>query len=417
MKFSYLFFICAVALVLKACMVETPTGRKIDLRHLPKIGSDLARFAEKIARPILIMAQKNGVDLPPALTEKINGARARREAENSKRNSDGWSAVRVTDPALINQCIDIWGPHPEGPRKLGDWRSALGCSVEEANEWRSISPNLKRWTEWKAQGLLPSDASGWLSSKPITPQETRLWIDAGFTSEIANSWRDFGYSPKDAAEQSFGGVLSLPDARALIAEFRATGIESSGINIQDWIDCGFSRLNLTSIPQWIQHGFLPSEAQQWGNYPAASAEWRAAGFEPGEFTIWKSAHFSISAESAKQWIAAGISAQEFSSWRNSEINFAVEWKSAGFASEEIAQQWSAQGFTAMEAAPWRRNEVTPARACLWIEVGQTDPRLVRNINRMSSDLSPVLEKLKSGMSLNDIELELDSSPGDIGLAD
>jgi hypothetical protein len=417
MKFSYLFFICAAALLLKACIVETPDGHKIDLRRLPKIGSDLARFASWLTRPILAIAQKRGVDLPPALTEKINESRAKRVAENSKRNSDGWSAVGVTDAALVNRCIEIWGPHPEGPRKLGDWRAALGCSVEEANEWRSISPNLTRWTEWKAEGLLPSDASGWLSYKSISPPETRLWIDAGFTSEIASTWRDRGYSPEDAAEQSYGGVLSFPDARALSAELSAASIESSQINVRDWIDCGFSGLGLTSIPLWISLGFLPNDAQKWGNYPVASAEWRAAGFTPEEFTIWKSVHSSISAETAQQWIAAGISAQEFTAWKNSEINYAVEWKSASFTSEEIAQQWSTQGFSATEAAPWKRSQVTPQRARLWIDAGQTDPRLVLNINRMAPDLPPILEKLKTGMSMNEIELELDSSPGDIGLGD
>lgn len=415
MKFSYLFFICATALVLKACIVETPAGRKIDLRRLPKIGSDLARFTAWLARKILAIAQKKGVDLPTALTEKINESRAKREAENSKRNSDGWSAVGVTDSAHINRCIEIWGPHPEGPRKLGDWRAALGCSVEEANEWRSISPNLQRWTEWKAEGLLPSDASGWLSYKSITPQETRQWIDAGFTSEIASTWRDLGYSPEAAAEQSFGGTLSFPDARALSAEFRNTSIESSTVNIQDWIDCGFSGHGLISIPLWIKHGFLPSEAQKWGNHPTDSAEWRAAGFTPEEFTIWKSAHSSIGANAAQQWITAGISAQEFNAWKNSEISFAIEWKSASFISEETAQQWSTQGFSATEAAPWRRSQVTPQRARLWTNAGQSDPRLVLNINRMATDLSPILEKLKAGMSINEIELELDSSPGDIGL--
>ncbi len=169
MKFNYVIFILFIVIFAKAILVDTPRGKRLDFSRLPHIGSELTRSFESMTRGLFKLANKCGLQRPPSIGQWFDESHNKREATIRQRNSDGWSAVNVTDPAQIQVYVEIWGPHPEGPRKLGDWRSALGCSVSEANQWRELSPDLPRLVEWKKEGMSPEDTAGWFPNPRSYP--------------------------------------------------------------------------------------------------------------------------------------------------------------------------------------------------------------------------------------------------------
>jgi hypothetical protein len=441
MKSNYIIIILFFVLVAKAILVDTPSGKRLDFSRLPHIGSELTRSFESITRGLFKLANKCGLETPPSIGQWFDEANNKREATIRQRNADGWSAVNVTDPSQIQACVEIWGPHPEGPRKLGDWRSALGCSVSEANQWRELSPDLRRLVEWKKEGMSPEDTAGWFSNRSVMPNEAKNWQSEGFSSELASTWRSLGYSPQEARAQSYGAILSVPDARALDEQCARSGLNPQALNLESWIDEGFVGIHLVLVPQWVSLGFNPAEAMSWDLMPSASAEWRDLGFSALEAKQWLSAKRTLSATTAFEWKSAGFDSTDFQNWSTSELEFAVnwcaagvhseieastwqeegfsfiavqDWKSNGLNSAAASRTWQDNGFSAIEAARWSNSGVTAERATVWTSHGYTEPGLVSNVNLMVRDSETLEALLHSGKTLSEIEAELDSSPGDIG---
>ena len=441
MKSNYIILILFFVLVGKAILVDTPSGKRLDFSRLPHIGSELTRSFESLTRSLFKLANKFGIETPPSIGQWFDDAHNKREATIRQRNADGWSAVNVTDLAQIQACIEIWGPHPEGPRKLGDWRSALGCDVSEANQWRELSPDLHRLVEWKKEGMSPEDTAGWFTNRLVIPNEAKNWKSEGFSSEIASTWRNLGYSPQEARAQSYGAMLSVPDARALDEQCARLGVNPQSLNLEPWIDAGFAGTHLVLVPQWVSLGFNPAEAMSWDLTPSTSAEWRGLGFTAPESKQWLSAKPTLSATTAFEWKSAGFDSTDFQNWSTSELEFAVnwfaagvhseieastwqeegfslsavqDWKSNGFNSAAVSKTWKDNGFSAIEAARWTHNEITAERALVWTSHGYTEPRLVSTVNLMVKDSETLEVLLHSEKTLSEIEAELDSSPGDIG---
>jgi hypothetical protein len=441
MKSNYIILILFFVLVAKSILVDTPSGKRLDFSRLPHIGSELTRSFESITRGLFKLANKCGIETPPSMGQCVEQAHNKREATIRQRNTDGWSAVNVTDPAQIQACVEIWGPHPEGPRKLGDWRSALGCSASEANQWRELSPDLLRLVEWKKEGMSPEDTAGWFSNRSVIPNEAKNWQSEGFPSEIASTWRNLGYSPQEARAQSYGATLSVPDARALDEQCARSDINPQALNLEPWIDAGFVGTRLVLVPHWVSLGFNPAEAMSWDLPPSASAEWRGLGCTALESKQWLSAKPTLSATTAFEWKSAGFDSTDFQNWSTSELEFAVnwcaagvhseieastwqkegfslnaaqDWKSNGLNSAAVSKTWQDNGFSAIEAAIWTKNGITAERATVWTSHGYTEPRLVSNVNLMVKDSETLQALLHSGKTLSEIEAELYSSPGDIG---
>ena len=441
MKFNYAIFILFIVIFAKAILVDTPRGKRLDFSRLPHIGSELTRSFESMTRGLFKLANKCGLEMPPSIGQWFDESHNKREATIRQRNSDGWSAVNVTDPAQIQVYVEIWGPHPEGPRKLGDWRSALGCSVSEANQWRELSPDLPRLVEWKKEGMSPEDTAGWFPNRSVLPNEAKNWQSEGFSSETASTWRNRGYSPQEARAQSYGATLSVPDARALDEQCARLGLNSQALNLEPWIDAGFLGDNLVLVPHWVSLGFNPADAMSWDLPPSASAEWRSLGFTAPETKQWLSAKPTLSAITAFEWKSAGFDSSDFQNWNTSELEFAVnwcaagvhseieaatwleegfsltavqDWKSNGLTSVVVSKTWQDNGFSAIEAARWTHNGITAERARVWTSHDYTEPRLVSNVNLMVKNSETLEALLQSGKTLSEIEAELDSSPGDIG---
>jgi hypothetical protein len=444
MTFNYIFLILLVVLVARAILVDTPSGKRLDFSRLPHIGSELIRTLESVTRAVFKLANKCGLETPQSIGQWFDESHNKREATIRQRNLDGWSAVNVTDPAQIKACVEIWGPHPEGPRKLGDWRSALGCSASEANQWRELSPDLHRLVEWKKEGMSPEDTAGWLSNRTVTPSEAKNWRSEGFSSELASTWRNLGYSPQEARAQSYEATLSVPDARALDEQCARAGLNPQGLNVQTWVDAGFTGTQLVLVPLWVSFGFNPTEARSWDLPPSTSAEWRNLGFTATESKQWLSASPTLTAATAFEWKSAGIESSDFQNWNTSELEFALNWRSVGVNSEvealswirnsfsltevsewkangmdsaDVSQPWRDNGFSAVDAARWARNGIPVERAQIWVLHGHTEPRVVVNVDQMISGVELLIELLESGKTLTEIETELDSSPGDIGFTD
>jgi hypothetical protein len=415
MNFNYIILFLLVVLIAKAILVDTPSGKRLDFHRLPHIGSELIRTFESVTRAGFKLANKFGLKTPHSIGQWFDEAHNKREAINRQRNSDGWSAVNVTDPAQIKACVEIWGPHPEGPRKLGDWRSALGCSANEANKWRELSPDLHRLVEWKKEGMSPEDTAGWLSNRSVTPNEAKNWRSEGFSSELASTWRNLGYSPQDA--------------RALDEHCARSGLNPRGLNVKPWIDAGFVGTQLVLIPRWVSLGFNPTEAMSWDLPPSTSAEWRNLGFTAAESKQWLSGRPTLTATSAFEWKSAGIESTDFKNWSTSELEFALNWRTVGVDSEIEAQSWIKNGFpltkvsewksngmnSANVSKPWQDNGFSAVDAARWTRNGITaEPREVVSVDQMASNVELLIELLQSGKTLTEIETELDSSPGDIG---
>jgi len=443
MKISYIVVILVIALVARAILVETPEGREYDFKQLPQVGKEFVRFLESITRGVFNIVSKIVVKTRSLVETWLEDFRAKRHEQNGGGNEEWWSAVSVTDPDLIKECVEIWGPHPEGPRKLGDWRSELGCSVAEANAWRSLSPDLPRLVVWKRHGMSPDDTAGWLSNRSITPEEAKNWHDRGFSAEIASSWRNRGYEPEEAYQQSYGATLSLPDARALDERCEACGINPQSLQIEPWVNAGFVGTQLVLIPLWLSLGFNPVEAKLWKLPPTTSADWRKRGFTASEAENWTSTLSTLTASMALQWKSAGFTAAEFAVWKNSELEFAVTWRAVGVSSESEASMWIETGFSQSEAHDWKsngvsspevsrswkdkgfspsvssrwiRDGVSPERAEIWVSHGYTEPGSVATVNKnkMVSD-ADLLHFLEKGMNPAEIEGEIDKSRGEIGL--
>jgi hypothetical protein len=444
MNAKYLILLCLVVVVVPAVIVNTPNGRKVDFSRLGPVAKDLVRLTGRVINRLLTFAQNRGLDVPTTVRTRVDDYNSKREREARQRSSDGWGAVRVTDPLLIDRCIEIWGPHPEGPQKLGDWRSALSCSVEEANEWRTISPDLQRWVQWKNAGLSPSDASGWLSSRNVTPQEAQEWKLRGFDSEIASAWKLMGYSPENAVLPSFGAILDPQTAIQLRHDIEIFNINPQLLNLQEWLDAGFTHATLSSIPGWIKFGFSAKDAAIWGNQPAICAEWRDHEFTPDQMRTWKQISTEISASEASLWSSVGFKPEAYARWQNSSLEFATEWHQNGFSSESETAPWVSAGFTASESRTWINESgfsadrakdwkdyefsprtaylwdhsgIQPHRANQWISAGQDNPMEVVIVDRVVDSLDDVIQQLTSGISLQEIIESLDQSSGDIGMAD
>jgi hypothetical protein len=289
--------------------------------------------------------------------------------------------------------------------------------------------------------MSPEDTAGWFSNRSVMPNEAKNWQSEGFSSELASTWRSLGYSPQEARAQSYGAILSVPDARALDEQCARSGLNPQALNLESWIDEGFVGIHLVLVPQWVSLGFNPAEAMSWDLMPSASAEWRDLGFSALEAKQWLSAKRTLSATTAFEWKSAGFDSTDFQNWSTSELEFAVnwcaagvhseieastwqeegfsfiavqDWKSNGLNSAAASRTWQDNGFSAIEAARWSNSGVTAERATVWTSHGYTEPGLVSNVNLMVRDSETLEALLHSGKTLSEIEAELDSSPGDIG---
>lgn len=437
-----------VAFFLKIVLVRTPSGWRIDFSRLPRSLTEAISRSEKSLQPLIGFAGKKGVKVPRRFIEIFEASRAKREKEIADRNADGWSAVGVDEEEEISAFVEVWGPHPEGPRKLADWRAALGqaCSNTEANEWRSLSPDLARWVTWKVEGLSPADARAWSISKSVTPVEAREWKECGFTPEVAASWRNAGYAPKEAFPSSFNGVLNVIDAKRLTENLLGAGISREGFDVKPWIAAGFTDSQLPTVPSWIQSGFTATEAQEWGNDPIKSADWKNLGFTPEEMRAWRVVNSAMTPEFASQWTLAGFAPGDYARWSGMDPELAAEWREAGFDSESDSREWWNRGFIASDAKSWQSirgltpeaalawqqygfvpNEavswincgMSAQRSRLWIGAGFAKASVVVRVDQLAGDLDGlegVFSKLRNGKSLADVENALDSSPGNIGLS-
>jgi hypothetical protein len=288
-----------------------------------------------------------------------------------------WAAVGVVGDHAVDMSVQTWGEAPRGPRELSYWCSALDCDFNEATGWRSLSPNLQRWKEWRAAGADVEDARKWFHLDDSIPAErASAWDVAGFEPVVAITWLRNNYSVEDALKLSHDGLLTFEDAAELSMVGRLAVLNVEKLPIREWIMNGF-RGRIREIVEWEALGFTALEARTWRTAvgtAAASAVWRNLGFEPDTAKAW--VQQGCSASQARKFHAVGIIGEPSLSQdqgKTVSISDLQKWKfhheEEPYWSDEQVERvcvWLGAGFTvAAEVAAWIDLGVTPSTATAW----------------------------------------------------
>jgi len=225
---------------------------------------------------------------------------------------------------------------------------------------------------WRQHGFNPEDAAEW-KHVGFSPTEGRQWVQAGIPyAQWADQWRGEGFSPAQAKEwvEKKVNVYTAGDFRKFgfsnreALDWIGNGIRS-GLRAKEFRDGGFSE---AQAGLWWKREFFPDQARLW----------RDAGFGVEEAIEWKygkkKTHYMhggvkgyswpvYSVEWARQWKAAGFSSAEAKQCLHFNMGFdeAVHWTRAGFELQG-AFQWKDSGFGPEEAKQKRAVGLTPVEA-------------------------------------------------------
>jgi len=264
-----------------------------------------------------------------------------------------------------------------GPSEARNWLSR-GFSAEQTRE--SIANGVTdpeealRWRAFSADGISLAQIRRWQSRLThLTPERLKDWVNAGFGNDLddAMEYHEGGYIPSTAQGWRIN-FASFASAKPWFG----SGLKPT--EAANWARAGFSdqvsiakefikrRFDVFAAAEWRRIGCTPAEAEIWrdaGFSPADSHEWHGWTRDISEIGPWRKAGFDSA--QARKWKEAGFEAIDADSWRDiGTLDLAIEWRDHGFTAES-ARDWSATKLLPRDAARFRESQVSIENAVRW----------------------------------------------------
>lgn len=251
----------------------------------------------------------HGTGVTPVVAIALASAGFEPESPRVSSFTDGEDAGHLLVQALrIRLDLPVDDPTPRTPASLDSLESIpwelWGFSVDEA----------KRWVD---AGLMPVRAK--YVSATFTPEEAALWTKTDISAKDWESWRAVGWSAADAgrlASDGFTAESSTP--------WRSTGLDVDGIlmlhsadltheTATEWQGTGASP---AEIRGWHAGGLMPRHYRKWapvGARPQEVLAWMLARVDVEEARRWTAAGVPTAGQ-RQQWIEYGFGPTEAANW-------------------------------------------------------------------------------------------------------